>query len=184
MADNRVTSSSLKNLRKSNRISQRLTIESLETALLQLLEKKSLHQLTISELVTKAGVSRNAFYRNFTSKEAILKRRFQRVVRRIIKQLYRFNLREDRYQAWLFLFKESKKEAQLIRLASSHHLDKWLTDIVQEIITKYQSKTQKLADYSNSFWTTAVLAVLIKWIQEGMVIPEEEMAKINLPLLP
>ncbi|MBM7642252.1 TetR/AcrR family transcriptional regulator [Streptococcus loxodontisalivarius] len=185
MAEKRISSESIKNLRKSNRLSQKLTIESLETALLQLLENKSLKQLTISELVSKAGVSRNAFYRNFTSKEAILKGRFRRVIRRIMKQMQRFNLEEDRYQAWLFLFRESKKEAHLIRLAKENQLDHWLNEMVLESLSKYQNHRKKeLTSYSNFFWSTAILSVLIKWISDGMTIPEEEMAAIDLPLLP
>ena len=42
-----------------------LTREAIETALLQLLEKKELAKISISELVKRAGVSRAAFYRNY-----------------------------------------------------------------------------------------------------------------------
>ena len=41
--------------------------ESLTQALLRLLERKRLDEISVSELVAKAGVSRASFYRNFTS---------------------------------------------------------------------------------------------------------------------
>ncbi|MBM9833823.1 TetR/AcrR family transcriptional regulator, partial [Enterococcus faecalis] len=51
-------------LQKHNKEANQITRESLETALLFLMEKKELTKISISELVEKAGVSRNAFYRN------------------------------------------------------------------------------------------------------------------------
>nr|WP_082326184.1 TetR/AcrR family transcriptional regulator [Streptococcus sp. X13SY08] len=73
-----ISPSSLKNLIISNKESNQLTKESIETALLFLMEKKDLHQISISELVRKAGVSRNAFYRNYKSKEEILEHAYAR----------------------------------------------------------------------------------------------------------
>lgn len=41
-------------------------------AMLQLLEKRSFESITITELVQRAGVSRNSFYRNFRDKENVI----------------------------------------------------------------------------------------------------------------
>ena len=45
--------------------------ECIVSALLQLIEKKPLSTITISELCQKAGVSRMTFYRNYGSKEDV-----------------------------------------------------------------------------------------------------------------
>ncbi|MGT2753343.1 TetR/AcrR family transcriptional regulator [Streptococcus ovis] len=78
MSKRNISPKSLKNLYQSNKESNQLTRESIETALLFLLEKKELAQISISELVQKAGVSRNAFYRNYKSKEEILEMAYER----------------------------------------------------------------------------------------------------------
>lgn len=65
-------SSRLKGLRLSNEETNRLTRESLETALLQLLQEQDIRDISIEALVQRAGVSRMVYYRNFGSKEAIL----------------------------------------------------------------------------------------------------------------
>lgn len=57
---------------RSNEENHQLTKEALETALLLLLKEKSLKAINITDLVAKAGVARNSFYRNYGSKEAIL----------------------------------------------------------------------------------------------------------------
>ncbi|MDQ8819411.1 TetR/AcrR family transcriptional regulator, partial [Streptococcus ruminantium] len=78
MVARKISPQSLKNLYQSNKEANQLTKESIETALLFLLEKKDLRQISVSELVRKAGVSRNAFYRNYKSKEEILEAYYER----------------------------------------------------------------------------------------------------------
>ncbi|HEM3725403.1 TPA: TetR/AcrR family transcriptional regulator [Streptococcus suis] len=78
MAERKISPKSLKNLYQSNKEANQLTKESIETALLFLLEKKDMKQISVSELVRKAGVSRNAFYRNYKSKEEILEVYYER----------------------------------------------------------------------------------------------------------
>lgn len=42
------------------------------TALMQLLETKPMSEITVTDITDKAGVSRMSYYRNYSSKEAIL----------------------------------------------------------------------------------------------------------------
>jgi AcrR family transcriptional regulator len=46
--------------------------EALAIALLQLMKKKEISEISISEIVKVAGVGRSSFYRNFNSKEELL----------------------------------------------------------------------------------------------------------------
>lgn len=46
--------------------------DSIETALIQLMGKKAFGEITISEIVEKAGVSRVSYYRNYYYKEDVL----------------------------------------------------------------------------------------------------------------
>ena len=112
MTDKAISKRSLQNLTQFNQEARQVARESMEIALLTLLEKKPLGDITISELVTKAGVSRNAFYRNYNSKEAILEHLLTTMIRRIFHGLKQFDVKTQAYQAWLYLFNEAKKEAQ------------------------------------------------------------------------
>ena len=60
----------LRNL--SNNEANRITRESICTALLELLKTNEFKKISISELVRKAGVSRQSFYRNYNTKEDIV----------------------------------------------------------------------------------------------------------------
>ncbi len=59
-------------LRLSNIESNKITRECIETALILLMSEKDYSNITISEIVQRAGVSRTAYYRNYSSKEDIL----------------------------------------------------------------------------------------------------------------
>ena len=52
----------------------RVVIESITEAMFQLLEKKKLSEITITDLVTRAGVARTTYYRNFQTKEEVIER--------------------------------------------------------------------------------------------------------------
>ncbi|KXT80396.1 TetR family transcriptional regulator [Streptococcus sp. DD11] len=112
MSEKKISEKSLANLRKYNQESNQITRESLEISLMQLLEKKELKKITISELVERAGVSRAAFYRNYTSKEQILEEIFRNTVQGITDKLEEFNFKTEMYQIWLFFLRKPKKKPE------------------------------------------------------------------------
>lgn len=54
-----------------------LAVDSIYTALLQLMEKKPYSDITITDIVNRAGVSRMAYYRNYETKDEILTKRLE-----------------------------------------------------------------------------------------------------------
>ena len=185
MSEKKISEKSLANLKKYNQESNQITRESLEISLMQLLEKKELKKITISELVEPAGVSRAAFYRNYSSKEQILEEIFKNTVQGITDKLEEFNFKTEMYQIWLFLFKEAKKEARVISLAIDYNFEKLLTQAVFDFLEKRNRNAKKMTNsYMNSFWSSAVVSVLSKWIKDGMKVPAEKIASLGLPLFP
>ena len=185
MSEKKISEKSLANLKKYNQEANQLTRESLEISLMQLLEKKELKKITISELVERAGVSRAAFYRNYSSKEQILEEILKNTVQGITDKLEEFNFKTEMYQIWLFLFKEAKKEARVISLAIDYNFEKLLTQAVFDFLEKRNRNAKKMTNsYMNSFWSSAVVSVLSKWIKDGMKVPAEKIASLGLPLFP
>ena len=68
-----------------------------------------------------------AFYRNYGSKEEILKSIFESSIAKITKSLDGYNLKTDLYQVWVYLLKEVKKEAKIISLAIDYNFEQVLT---------------------------------------------------------
>lgn len=46
--------------------------ESISTALLDLLDEKSISEISVSEIISRAGVARASFYRNYATKENVI----------------------------------------------------------------------------------------------------------------
>lgn len=107
-----ISPKSLKNLSQSNKEINQLTRESIETALLFLLEKKEMRQISISELVRKAGVSRNAFYRNYKSKEEILELAYERTSQQLMDKWHQLQkkVQEDGIQQSFSDFIQQQKD--------------------------------------------------------------------------
>ena len=183
MSERKISKKSLENLKISNQESNRITKESLEISLLQLLEKKELTKITISELVERAGVSRAAFYRNYDSKEEILQEIFQRTVQKITDKLAQFNMRTELYQVWLFLFKEVKKEARILSLAVDYNLEKLLTSAVFDFLKQNSSRKEASISYEFILEFGGGFC-LIKWTKDGMKVPAEKDCIARLPLFP
>ncbi|MGM9680681.1 MAG: TetR/AcrR family transcriptional regulator [Eubacteriales bacterium] len=55
--------------------------ECITTALLQMMQKQSFGSISITELTGKAGVSRVSFYRNFESKEDVIRRHLGKLIK-------------------------------------------------------------------------------------------------------
>ena len=89
MATRKLSQNSLRNLEKTNQEINQLTKEAIgELENRSQLQDQSqanneLGKITISELAAKAGVSRNAFYRNYKSKEEILETIYEKASQQV-----------------------------------------------------------------------------------------------------
>lgn len=72
MSDDRTEMEKRDMLRLSNVESNKLTRECLQMALIHLMAEKDMEKISVSEIVKKAGVSRTAFYNNYSSKVDVL----------------------------------------------------------------------------------------------------------------
>ncbi|HGK7337059.1 TPA: TetR/AcrR family transcriptional regulator [Streptococcus suis] len=126
MAGRKISPQSLKKLYQSNKEANQLTKESIETALLFLLEKKELKQISVSELVRKAGVSRNAFYRNYKSKEEILEDYYERTSSNLKHDLQDKVQKDGVKQSFADFVHEQKRKAEQSKTLSN--VSQWIKE--------------------------------------------------------
>ena len=103
-----------------------LFVESIIEAMWELLNTKSFENISVSELVERAGVGRVTFYRNFASKEDVLKRSLNSELKYWLTQR-NIDL-SDWTDAHLLIalrqfFDFWYKEQEKIRLLINNHLD-------------------------------------------------------------
>lgn len=165
-------------LRMSNKESNQITRNCIETALILLMDEKEYEEITISELTRKAGVSRTAYYRNYESKDDILNTLLSSLIADVIQAMTQFSYSSEQELYWKTLFEaiKSRPEALTILLKAGFGYT-ILTEITKQMTAGIpEDNIQERFDMI--FWSGAVFNVLINWLQNGMKQSVDEMVQI------
>lgn len=170
-------------LRLSNEESNRLTRESIESALLLLMEKADFETISITDIIRKAGVSRSAYYRNYTSKEDILLNVFNEAAKTIVSAMSESIAHRNASDCYQILFEkvwESRKlfeiidKARMVYKFQTSVNRRYLSLLTQDAISEY---------YRILSWVGSVFNMIFGWIDRGYRESPAEMASICSPLL-
>ncbi len=179
MSENKKTEiQRLEILRLSNEESNRITKMCLESALILLMKDKYFQNISITDVVNRAGVSRTAYYRNYKSKEDILQRMMHEVIDNVFNAM---NLRipiENTQKYWYGLFYAVEKHSDIFLVLLKANFG---DTILQEIYKKMQSYIPQASiqsTYQSFFWSGAIYSVLATWLRKDMKPTAEEMAVI------
>jgi AcrR family transcriptional regulator len=158
------------------------------STLMALLRKKSLADVTITELARKAGVSRMAFYRNYSSKDEIivkyLDEQFDAFLAKI-RKAKEPNAYQDTY--WYFTF--FKKNQQLVEklidagipdLLFERH-DAYLRLVARRML-EVKDYDADVGRYFIEYAAGGLRSVILEWARAGMQEGPEKMAGIALKL--
>ena len=156
-------------LRLSNEEAQKLSRECLETALLKLMGQKEYERISIAEIVELAGVSRNAFYRNYKTKEALLESLSDTIAEKLKAALPRYE-RTDA-DAYACFFRTVLEDPEIFRILLSVR-----TSLAERLMSKETS-------YARIAWEGALAQIIIHWYMTGMKETPEEMGHMCSRLL-
>jgi len=162
--------------------------EAIFSTLMALLRKKSLPEITITELARKAGVSRMAFYRNYSSKDDIivkyLDEQFDAFLAKIGKAKEP-NAYQDAY--WYFTFFKKNQhlvgkliEARMSDLLFERH-DAYLR-LVAERSLEVRDYDPDVGRYFVEYAAGGLRSVILEWARNGMKEGPEKMAGVVLKL--
>ena len=162
--------------------STHLTREYIKTAMLELLAKKNISKISITELVARAGVSRTAFYRNYTSKEDLMKEIVTDLLNTIslenVKNMINYS-RED-YIRFFKILRSKKKEILLITSAGVENIN--IINRNNEVSKAMVRQNECLSFYEIAF-RGAFTSITYKWILNDMKETDEQMADIVISIL-
>lgn len=152
--------------------------ECLYTALMDLMNKKSIDKIGIGELCSKAGVSRMTYYRNYKSKEDILAQHLAECYEKFVQSLRgEESLDLDKICLHYFTFVKSEQDF-FVRLVRSRlgvifveELGKYMGSVMDVFLPEIQ-----LPYYIKSYIAGGFSKMSIDWIMNGMDIPVENMA--------
>ena len=161
-------------LRLSNEESNRLTKEALQTAIILLMKDKDFDKISISDIAKKAGVSRSAFYRNYQSKEELVKQVCKMISDELKKAVNEDTYKNDKVTWYTAFFTTIKNNGQYFQIYLETNLP-----IEDELVLNaiYPPLTNK-DHYRNVAKEGAFLRILTDWFTNGMRETPPEMGRI------
>ncbi len=160
--------------RPGNEESSRQTRQRLQAAMLELMQQKRIGDIKITELTRLAGVSRQAYYRNFQSMQELLRSIKQELAQRINDNVPRVGADGLTHSWYCRFFEAVQKEAHTISvlLASlSTSRSTWLGFSVLNYMTPEDGGGYRILAYDS-----AMNAIVSRWILCGIRETAEEMA--------
>lgn len=158
--------SKINNLQKANLESHRIVEESLKEALFALLEKKYISEITITELVKKAGVSRSVFYKHYYLVKDVLKKDVEDITKQV-----RQNMSASLYENWLHILNVTLERRDKLILTVVK------ADMGMDILRCFNSLI-KPGDNQERFlaWNGIIFNEILYWAKQGFVQPPEQLA--------
>lgn len=164
----------------------RITIESIQIALLQMLETTSFEKISIKELVETAGVSRSAFYRNYRSKEEVVDSliydSLHRKFRQVSVEIEQENAEDetDFRERWITIIKEMFLENDAVyRLITSgacqgNDILRCMNRCFSEVFAKEQDDHEMLRYH---YMIGGIYNILLHWLDSGRRIDPQRLAE-------
>ena len=164
-----------------NEIANNIVKESLTDALFYLMSKKDFNNIAITELSKKAGVSRLSFYRNFDSKEDIIKKWITNITDNFLKESdisYKNDSTKDYFIKLFTHLEKYKTEAYLIYQANLFNLLK--NEFDNKLINLHQKEYE---NYKSYFIAGGIFNVYYFWLINGSKESPEVLANKMVNLL-
>ena len=156
-----------------------LTKECILTALLRLMEERPYDSISITDITSLAGVSRMAYYRNYSSKEEILIKHLEDEEKKIIENAIgtkSFSIKDIIFYVSDFI----QDNSSVIKAVYSAGLTHRLTDMLKDRIYSYFPVANQTTEgkYAVRFYVGAILSVYRYWIDNGMEEPADTVSEI------
>ncbi len=180
------------------------TKRALRTALIDLIEERGIEGFTVNDLCVRADLNRGTFYNHFRDKEDLLAT-FEdevmdglhllsdRINKLTLADLAKIKIASEPLPLFVDLFEYLHDQSDFLHAVLSaggdakfvRHLRETLcTDIIWRLLHKrYRNNPTSFVNYYVSFYASAYLGVIIRWLDSGMKEDPEEMARIAIRLL-
>lgn len=149
--------------------SNKLAKECIVTALIELMKVRDFHDITITDLTKKAGVSRMAYYRNYTSKEDILNKFVDDVGDKIHEKLVAIGPTAGVYDYYLALLEELGSYNDLAITAYRAGLGELILEqISKQMALTFPPESNSITQqYRHWYMAGAFYNVFIEWLKKG-----------------
>ena len=171
--------------RKQNK-SKQFTRTCIETALFDMLKLQDFNDITITEIVKRAGVSRMGFYRNYSSKENVVEsfvlEKFVDTIEDITsKRSLNFAIKN----IMITTLENFQKFSKYIKLFLDKNLDALLYDCYHKAYySLYEGNgNSRIHQYSNEMFIGELFNLEMCWLRNGMKETPQQLAEIYYHIL-
>lgn len=165
----------LSGLRRHSEELNRVVVESLQYALLQLVAKKSYDSITVTELCRKAGVSRMAFYGNFDSKDDIIQKIVYDLQNELFLRIGSPFRQEVTYEWYLAMFRFTAEKSEILKSIFCTGFQGKYLELVNSMILRHKDM-QTEESYQRLLWSGGIVNAVVYWLSGDMTETPEQMA--------
>ncbi|MGK9253774.1 TetR/AcrR family transcriptional regulator [Paenibacillus humicus] len=179
---------------------QARTKQLLYEALMDLVREKGAENVTVTDIASRANINRGTFYLHYRDvpdmlqqlKDDVFSRIRAKVEKLDIKEAWAYADRDEAYPQGVIVFDELAKHADFLRTMVGAQGDMSYALRFRELFTahiyekvKYvpEGKSIMPPDYFVAYVTSANFGFLMHWIESGMNLTSEEMARIMIRLM-
>jgi len=157
-------------------------------ALARLLEVKKYENIKISEIITKAGISRATFYRNFSTKDDIVKIKARVFFEDFFSSVFEYfskNEQEDEQFLISSFFKRIDEEDKLVDTVIKTKQEYLMVNGILELINLRREQfyqivkiNKKAEKYTMEIVASSTWTLLSRWYQSGKEESPQELSEI------
>lgn len=138
----------------------------LSQTLIQLLQEKDLHNLTVKEVCLKAQVGRASFYRYYSSLEDVLSQQSRRLMQEWGRE-FEANPQSTPDTVFQSLFQHFLEHKAFYSILYRYQLTQVIVDTIKDKIELTADLPNDIA-YGKSFFAYAIFGWINEWISRGM----------------
>ena len=151
--------------RLSNKQAKLVTKSCLKTALIQLLDKKELSDISVSELARRAGVSRTAFYSNYQTVDDVLTELIDQELKEVNNSIWEaINREEDFFPP---IIQKMKDNYDLYSLLMKANIEKTAFFQFRDYIKDSYPALDKKAYYMIIAAIGSLRSIIMEWFING-----------------
>ena len=152
-------------IRLSNKQAKMVTKSCLQTALIQLLDKKELSDISVSELARRAGVSRTAFYSNYQTVDDVLSELIDQELKEVNNSIWEaINREEDFFPP---IIQKMKDNYDLYSLLMKANIEKTAFFQFRDYIKDSYPALDKKAYYMIIAAIGSLRSIIMEWFING-----------------
>ena len=150
--------------------------EHITEALLDLMKTKKLPDITVCELTEAAQIGRASFYRNYTSKEDILRKHIDKITYDFVMS-QKFRYHSGRFREYtVMLFEHLARHRGLCQLLLDNNLLYMIGDIFDEYFLKIADDVAE--QYSRMYLSGGFFNLFKFWLMRGCKETPEELSSM------